>query len=66
LLIYGESILDSRDQKIAEAVIDLDSIKYDVGAFIVGNRAQEQLPWLFLRFEALRDKIKKLKETEAC
>lgn len=53
-------------QKLAEAIIDLDSLKYDVGQVAISIHGHEQLPWLFLRFEALRDKLAKLKEAEKC
>lgn len=52
--------------KLAEAIVDLDSLKYSVGEIVIRHRGHEQLPWLLLRFEALRDKLKNLKESEKC
>jgi len=56
--------MDSRQQKIAELIIDLDGLKYDVGSFIITKSPSQE--WINARFEALRDKLKKLKEEKTC
>lgn len=54
----------TKNQKIAEIILELDTLKHEVVTLILGDMAEKHIPYLFIRFGVLKDKILKLKEKQ--